>query len=600
MHDSQPRRNQRRSRPRILSLAAIAGLLVALMPAAATAQTDPREGLGSGFLDAEQAIFGMDLIGTFEKPDGELWDPASLDSAFGGISTANSDLTFTGDYALQGNFAGFNIFDISDPANPTLRTVVHCPGGQGDLNVWGDLVFMSVEETRAQLDCTAGPSSGENPNRFRGVRIFDISDIDNPQQVATVQTCRGSHTHRLVPDLNDPSRIYVYVNGTSSVRSGDELEGCANPPATAEDFDEASSRFRIEVIEVPLANPAAAEIVNEPRLFADDEGNIDGLWPGGSHGPGTQNTTQTDACHDITVFPEIGLAAGACEGNGLLLDISDPANPKRIDEVIDPSFAYWHSANFNNDGTAVMFTDEWGGGTAARCREGDPATWGANGLYEIVRTADGPRLQFASHYKLPAAQTAAENCVAHQANVVPVPGRDIMVQAWYQGGISVFDWTDPSAPFEIAYFDRGPIADTLVLGGFWSGYWHNGNVYGTEIARGLDVFDLVETQYLSANELAAAKTVTYDQHNPMTQSKVTWRLTAVVADALRDQADRAELPANLRRDLDKFLDRALRFDSGAQGRAATAQLHALANQIEHQSDASALAKALRGIADARG
>lgn len=585
-------------------------LLLGLLPVAASAQDtglpnpdDPRVGLAGGFLDAEEASLGMELIGQFQKPDGDLFNPNSI----GSFDFAGSDLAFTGDHVIHGNFGGFQIIDVSDPDNPTLRTQVICPGGQGDASVFGDLLFISVEQTRAQEDCTLGPAGGTNPDRFRGLRIFDISDLDNPVQVTTVQTCRGSHTHRLVEDPNDPTRVYIYIHGTNNPRSGNELEGCANPALTSTDFNETSSRFRIDIIEVPLAAPETAAIVNQPRIFADeDSGAINGLWPGGSHGPGLQSTAQTDACHDITVYPEMGLAAGACEGNGILLDISDPADPVRLDAVIDPTFAYWHSANFNNDGTAVLFTDEWGGGTGARCRATDPLSWGANGLYHIVDTDEGKKLEFASHYKMPAVQTSQENCVAHQANVVPVPGRDIIVQGWYQGGISVFDWTDPANPFEIAYFDRGPINVTnvagnptngLVLGGFWSGYWYNGQVFGGEIARGLDVFELTPTEHLTNNEIAAAKTVSFPELNPMSQFRIEWAPSFPLVRAYTDQAERAGLAENHVDNVRKFVDRAEQFASGPQARAAIANLRAVANQVDAAGDYDALSGALRDLAD---
>jgi hypothetical protein len=407
----------------------------------------------------------------------------------GDFAVANSDLAFQGTRVIVGNFNGFQIYDVSDPSSPSLISAVRCPGGQGDVSVHGNLVFMSVEEPRGRVDCgDQGVLRPVSPDRFRGVRIFDISDIEQPRQVAAVQTCRGSHTHTLVPDARDASHVYIYVAGAAPPRPADELPGCLR---TGEETGAESPLFRIEVIQVPLANPEQARVVNAPRLFADPQtGDIAGLWRGGRHGPGTQRTAATDHCHDITVYPAIGLAAGACSGNGILIDISDPANPVRIDEVVDPNFAYWHSATFNNAGTSVIYTDEWGGGTQPRCQSSDPPTWGANAIFTLSER----RLRHAGYYKLPAPQTATENCVAHNGSLVPVPGRDIKVQAWYQGGISVFDFTDPANPVEIAFFDRGPLSATnLMLGGFWSAYWHNGYIYGSEIARGLDVLRLTPT-----------------------------------------------------------------------------------------------------------
>jgi hypothetical protein len=409
-----------------------------------------------------------------------------------------------------------------------------CPGGQGDLSVYGNLLFMSVEMPNGRVDCgTAAPTATSSPDRFRGVRIFDISDIGTPRQIAAVQTCRGSHTHTLVTDPDDAANVYIYVSGTAPVRPATELAGCSGGEPGA---DPNTALFRIEVIQVPLAAPATARIVSTPRIFADTSGNIAGLWRGGTHGPGTQETSLTDQCHDITVFPEMGLAAGACSGNGILLDITDPAAPARIDQVVDPNFAYWHSATFDNDATRVIFTDEWGGGTAARCLAADDPEWGANAIFTLANR----RMSLAGYYKLPAAQTEAENCVAHNGSIIPVPGRDIMTQAWYQGGVSVFDFTDPENPVEIAYFDRGPLdAGELLIGGFWSTYWYNGNIYGSEIARGLDVFALEPSEQLSENEIEAAKLVRMERFNPQHQTRATWPPSFVVARALLDQMDRA-------------------------------------------------------------
>ncbi|HUE77868.1 MAG TPA: hypothetical protein VMM83_08005, partial [Longimicrobiales bacterium] len=441
------------------------------------ATRDARVGLSAGWRDAGSAIENMELLATRHRPEG-FHDPDDL----GNILLANSDMAFRGNLLFMGSFHGFQIWDISDPADPRLRTAVVCPGGQGDVSVHGDLLFMSVEMPNGRVDCGTGGSqaAGADPERFLGVRIFGISDIANPVQVGGVQTCRGSHTHTLLPDDSDPDHVYIYVSGTAAARPAAELEGCTN---LEPEEDPNSSYFRIEVIRVPVAAPEEATIVNEPRIFAVDD-DIAGLWPGGAHGRGTQTTARTDQCHDITAFPDIDLAAGACSGNGILLDISDAANPRRVEAVTDPNFAYWHSATFNNDGSKVIFTDEWGGGVAARCQASDPRNWGANAIF----SRDGHELRLGSYYKLPVPQSEVQNCVAHNGSLVPVPGRDIMVQAWYQGGISVFDFTDPEDPFEIAYFDRGPVsADELLLGGVWSAYWYNGRIYGSEIGRGLDV-----------------------------------------------------------------------------------------------------------------
>jgi hypothetical protein len=524
----------------------------------AASQADPRIGLAAGVHDAGTAARNMELVAHVPKPDGFVGPGGAASSLFW-----NSDLAFQGDRVFVGNYMGFNVYDISDPADPTLVTSVVCPGGQGDPSVYGNLLFTSVEMPNGRVDCGEGPlDTAANPDRFRGVRIWDISNIAEPEQVAAIQTCRGSHTHTLVTDPNDDENVYIYVSGTSFVRPAEELEGCSG--AEPEE-DPNSSLFRIEVIRVPLDAPEEAEIVATPRIFADLEtGAVEGLWPGGEHGPNTQETSRTDQCHDITVFPELGLAAGACSGNGILLDISDPANPVRTDEVIDPNFAYWHSATFNNDATKVLFTDEWGGGGEARCRAEDPRDWGANAIFELSDDA----LKLKSYYKLPVVQGADETCVAHNGSLIPVPGRDLMVQAWYQGGVSMFDFTDAANPFEVAFFDRGPMkADTLEGGGLWSTYWYNGHVYGTEMGRGLDVYQLVPSEHLSENEIEAAKLVRVDELNVQHQERFEWPAEPVVAHALLDQLAREDVAnaASVRAELDS----ALAFDGDERSAALT-------------------------------
>ena len=508
-------------------LTAVALLVAGALPSSAAAQDgDPRVGLDPGWLDAETAIRNLELEAHHDKPAGFV-DPANP----GNFAFVTSDMAFKGDHAFVGNFHGFNIYDISEPTQPANVTNVVCPGGQGDLSVHGNLLFMSVEETRARVDCGTDPTVG---TRFQGVRIFDISDVANPVQVAAVQSCRGSHTHSLVVDPDDSENVYVYVAGTAGVRPAGTMAGCNNNPATGEN----PSRWRIEIIKVPLAAPQTAAIVSEPRLFTDPvTGAIDGLQnapPTPTHPSGAPwgPSPITDACHDITTYPEIGLAAGACEGNGILVDISDPVNPVRIDEVADPNFAYWHSATVSNDGSKVLFTDEWGGGTAARCRETDQPQWGADAIFTVA----GGQMDFASYYKLPVPQTVQENCVAHNASLIPVPGRDIMAQAWYQGGISLVDFTDAAHPVEIGFFDRGPInASSLVLGGYWSAYWYNGEIYGSEIARGFDVFGLLPSEHLTEAEIAAAREVQVDEFNAQHQTRTTWAPSFAVARARFDQ-----------------------------------------------------------------
>jgi hypothetical protein len=544
---------------------------------------DPRVGLKGGLYDAGEAAFGLQKIISLPKPPGFAPDnfipntnppqPPEEEPAPGQparppsvqYGSTNSDLAFSGNHVFVGNYNGINFYDIDNPAKVKLRASLMCPGGQGDVSVYGYLLFMSAEAVNGRLDCgTQGvplpagyvppptpppapvvpgveperkrrPLPPPNPDRFRGVRIFDISDLSNPKQVAAVQSCRGSHTHTLVIDPKDKDNVYVYISGTGGVRQPEELAGCSGGDDPAANPN--TSLFSIDIIQVPVAHPELAKIVSSPRLFTDPQtGAINGLWKRGNHGKGTQTTAGTDKCHDITVYSAIGLAAGACSGNGLLLDIHDPLHPVRIDAVSDPNYAFWHSATFNNAGTKVLFTDEWGGGGQPRCRATDPMNWGADAIFELSKG----KLKLASYYKMPAVQTEFENCVAHNGSLVPIPGRDIFVQAWYQGGISVVDFTDAAHPFEIAYFDRGPLdATKRGMGGYWSAYWYNGYIYGSEIARGVDVFKLAPTKFLTQNEIDAANQVHFDELNVQNQPKIIWPSNLVVARAYLDQLSRS-------------------------------------------------------------
>ena len=549
---------------------------------------DPRVGLKAGLFDAGSAISNMELVSNTKRPDAFV-DPKEL----GNILFANSDMAFAGNTMVMGSFHGFQIYDISNPATPVLKKAFVCPGGQGDVSVHGNLLFMSVETPNGRVDCSPGALSMEPaPGRFMGIRIFDISDVNNPKQVASVQTCRGSHTHTLVTDPKDKNNVYIYVAGAMPVRDAAELAGCSGKRPQE---DPNTSYFRIEVIQVPVNAPQTAKVVNGPRIFADSAGNPMGLWKGGAHGEGTQTTAMTDHCHDITVYPEQGIAAGACAGNGILLDISDPANPKRLYEVSDPNFAYWHSATFNNDATKVIFTDEWGGGMAPRCQATDRPTWGADAIFELHGKA---HLQHAGYYKLPAAQSAMENCVAHNGSLVPVPGRDIMVQSWYQGGISVFDFTDAKNPVEIAYFDRGPQATTLQLGGHWSAYWYNGHIYASEITRGLDILTLKPSQHLTQNEIDAAKTAKVAVFNPQHQTKIVWPASFTVARAYVDQLQRGGLAAA---EVTRVSNELKRIEGMGEGAARKTALNTLAASVSNlnatdKNRVQALTQTLRDLA----
>ncbi len=603
--------------------------------------SDPRAKLTPGLYDAGEASMGIKHLTLVKKPDafqlgasdpddpkvqkmlGQLGMskaskmPKPIQLVIAQLAFGNSDFAFQGNHLFQGNFYGLSIYDISNPANTTLLTTLVCPGGQGDPSVYKNLLFMSVEMPNGRLDCGVEgfppeppPPAGEEKkkkgppaaqkDRFRGVRIFDISDIKKPKQVAAVQTCRGSHTHTLLVDPNDKDNVYIYVSGTSFVRQPEELAGCSGEKP---DKDPNTALFRIEVIKVPLAAAQDAKVVSSPRIFIDPRtGAMNGLNNGGTHGKkGAEKPADTNQCHDITVYSAIGLAAGACSGNGIVLDIKDPVHPKRLDAVNDPNYSYWHSASFSNDGTKVLFTDEWGGGLGARCRPNDPNKWGADAIFRLK----DDKLSFANYYKLPAAQGDSENCVAHNGSLIPVPGRDIEAQAWYQGGISVVDFTDPAQPFEIAYFDRGPIdPNILVLGGEWSAYWYNGYIYGSEIARGLDVFELTPTKFLTQNEIDAAKTFHVPELNVQNQQKIEWPAQLVVAKAYLDQLSRSQaLPADRIAALQKAIQSAEsshmsqsrlaklkrmapsleKSAAAAKSPADSARLHALADILKHPS-----------------
>jgi hypothetical protein len=521
----------------------------------ATAPTpDPRPNLKAGRWDAEQAAWNMSLLST-SPPQGKT------------LGATHSDLAFSGNLVIQGNYNGFDIYDISNPTKPALVQKYLCPASQNDVSVYRNLVFMSSEATNSRADCGfEGVPEPISKLRVRGIRVFDISDIKNPKLVTTVQTCRGSHTHTVVRKAGDDGNVYIYVSGSAGVRSAEEVPGCEDG-----DIDNPNTaRFRLEVIKVPLGAPGEAAIVSSPRVFQDlpvaprneersasdqkdreaaaaaaaaaGRGGAGRGGPGGA-GRGPQGPPRgPNQCHDITVYSDIGLAGGACGGLGLLLDISDPVNPVRIAEVADANMSFWHSATFNNDGTKLLFSDEWGGGSQPRCRATDKLEWGSDALFTI----EDRKLKFHSYYKLPAAQSSLENCVAHNGSVIPIPGRDVMVQSWYQGGLSVFDWTDIAHPKEIAYFDRGPVdAGRMVMGGSWSAYWYNGVIVSSEIARGLDVYDLMVSPMISENELAAAKTVKMPYWNTQDQQKLVWPQTFVLARAYLDQLERSKgLPAD--------------------------------------------------------
>jgi hypothetical protein len=562
---------------------------------------DPRVGLKAGLMNAQEATYGFKVEAKVPSPPGFL-------------GVTNSDLAFVGKYAIQGNYAGLQIWDMSNPAKPTIAATYPCPASQNDVSAYRNLLFMSSEGNGSRADCAAGGIRDTvSKDRVRGVRIFDISDITKPRLVTAVQTCRGSHTHTLVEDPRDRENVYIYISGSAGIRSPNELAGCTR---ARPDSNENTSLWRIEIIKVPLANPEAAAIVNRANIFtglkaphahgeaeadianakkAADAARAAGgfvatipsgsgtmeivLGPGftrpmldsivrmrgGSGAPNAADSTQlrngvqglidrmfganaanapvpgvspisvNRQCHDITVYPALQRAGGACEGHGFLLDISDPVNPRRMDAVSDSNFAYWHSATFNNDGTKILFSDEWGGGGGPKCRASDKKEWGSDAIFEIVNG----KMEFRSYYKLSAAQTENENCVAHNGSLVPIPGRDVMVQSWYQGGVSMFDWTDARNPKEIAYFDRGPVDSTRMgNGGTWSVYWYNGTIVSSEIGRGLDAMSLVPSAFVTQNEIDAANTVKLTYFNAQGQPKFNWPPSYPLARAYVDQLER--------------------------------------------------------------
>jgi hypothetical protein len=618
---------------------------------------DPRVGLRAGLMDAGEATWNMRVLSKTPSPD-----------KFAGVT--NSDLAFTGQYAIQGNYNGWQIWDISNPSRPTLKTAYFCPASQSDVSVYKNLLFVSGEGLTGRVDCGGqGVRDTVSRERLRGLRIFDITDIANPKNVGNVQTCRGSHTHTVLADPRDAENVYVYISGSANVRSPNELPGCVS---ASPEQDPNSALFRIEVIKVPLANPAQAAIVSSPRIFSGltaparhgesredvaaaaavaaaarargaftaNVGGMERVLPPRMTDPmleeivkarsGTGPATAADSaalraalpgmiakmmgdegdggsgprpgptqCHDITVYPAIGLAGGACEGYGLLLDIRDPANPVRLSAVADSNFSYWHSATFNNDGSKVLFTDEWGGGGQAKCRATDKREWGANAIFTRV----GNEMRFQSYYKLPAPQTAQENCVAHNGSLIPIPGRDVMVQSWYQGGISVFDWTDAAKPVEIGYFDRGPVEATRMGdGGSWSVYWYNGVIVSSEIARGLDILELTPSGHVTQNEIDAAKSVRFEYLNPQGQPKLVWPPSFALARAYADQLARSSgLAADRLASVRAALDGAEKASGAARGDA----LGKLATSLDADAGASTdgakvrmLATAVRDLAGA--
>lgn len=549
---------------------------------------DPRDGLGSGMTGAGVAMEGMRLVGTVGKA-------APFDSVRG-LTFANSDLAFRGNLVYQGNFAGFAIWDVSNPAQPTLVSAVPCISAQGDPSIVGNLLFVSAEGGGNRNDCGSGGVK-DPADHMAGVRIYDVSNPASPRLITNVQTCKGSHTHTVVPDPKDKGVVYIYVSGNQGART--DMAGCVSGDDPA---DENNSLFRLDVIKVPLAHPEQAAVVTGARIFTGLAGAVR------RGGRGVAQTGPRN-CHDVTAYPAMGLLAGACASYGLMVDISDPEHPKRLDAVSDTNFSLWHTAVFSNDGSKVLFTDEWGGGTQPMCQANSMMEMGGNTVLTI--SADKKMTQRA-YFKLPSAQTARENCVSHNGSLVPVPGRDIVVQGWYQGGIDVIDFTDPDHPFEIAYFDRGPIdpppaaGDSATargrgtIGGSWGAYWYNGRVYSSEIARGLDILDLLPTAHLSANELAAAKLVMMDEFNPQSQPHVVWPAAFPVVRSYLDQLVRGKgLSAVRTAAIGKALDAAEKQSGAARATALNGLARAVDRDVRGARDGArvrAMAAEIRRLA----
>jgi hypothetical protein len=562
---------------------------------------DPRLSLKAGWLDAGQALWNMRLVAD-GRPSNAFFN------ASGATETIwSSDLAFSSHYVIQGNFSGFQIWDVAKPADPRVVTAYICAGVQGDVSVYKNLLFVSVEGGNGRLDCgLEGIKDSVSAQRFRGIRIFDIADITHPKQVADVQTCRGSHTNTVVRDPRDSANIYVYVSAMAGTRSPTELAGCSD---VAPQDEPNTQRFRIDVIQVPLAHPEQSRIVSRPALLAElapyarhqeyaaDTASESGLIKMIQPAAGGARSRKLSplgpiatVCHDITAFSSAGIAGGACIGYGLLIDIRDPANPRRIAAASDSNFFGWHSATFSNDGSQVLFTDEWGGGSLPRCRATDNPRWGADAIYTIA----GDHLVLQGYYKLPVAQPDVKNCVAHNGSLIPIPGRNIMVQAWYQGGVSVFDWTDAAHVKEIAYFDRGPIdATELEDGGTWSAYWYNGRIYSSEITRGLDVLELQPGPLLTQNEIDAANTVHFDYLNVQDQPQFVWPPSFELARAYLDQLARNN---GLASDQRSAIARDLATAESQQGAARQATLNTLAAQLDTDAATAADAAKTRTLA----
>ena len=596
-------------------ISAFAALVAIASLPALQAQTyptgnDPRNGLKPGMYDAGTAAQGMRLVSFSRKP-------AEFDSVRG-LTFINSDVAFRDHYVYQGNFAGFTIWDVKNPDKPEMVAVVPCITSQGDPSIVGNLLFISAEGGGNRNDCAKGGVKDPSEH-MSGIRIYDVSNPRAPKLVKNVQTCKGSHTHTVIPSPTDKGVVYLYVSGNQGARPATELAGCNNGTDPA---DVNNSLYRLDVIKVPLAHPEKAEVVTGVRIFtglepaptssARREAQANrGTRGGGRGGRGGRGAAAGDSaqvrpqgapdptqptgprnCHDVTAYPAMHLLAGACASYGLLVDIRNPEKPVRLDARADTNFSLWHTAVFSNDGSKVVFTDEWGGGTGPMCQATSMLEMGGN----TTLTINKGKFTQHSYFKLPSAQTAQENCVSHNGGLVPVPGRDIMVQGWYQGGVDVIDFTDADHPFEIAFFDRGPAdpppapGDTAIaatgrgrgtIGGSWGAYYWNGLVYSSELARGFDILELQPTDKLSANELAAAKLVKFVEYNPQSQPKIVWPAAFPVVRSYLDQLVRDN---GLSSDRTAAIAKALDAAEKQSGAARAGSLTKLAAQVDKDAN----------------
>ena len=561
----------------------------ALLPAQSyPSAADPRSNLKPGRLDAGTAASNMRLVSFSPKP-------AQFDSARG-LTFINSDLAFgNSHYAYQGNFAGFTVWDVSNPAQPVVASVVDCITSQGDPSIVGNLLFLSAEGAGNRNDC--GKGGVQDPkDHMAGVRIYDVSNPSAPKLIKNVQTCKGSHTHTVVPSPTDAKIVYIYVSGQQAARPATELAGCNNGTDPA---DPANSLYQLDIIKVPLDHPEQAAVIPGARIFTGLDGSpecrtfcapADTRRPAGGRGGAARDSanpitarlnTGPRNCHDVTAYPAMHLLAAACSSHAIMVDISNPEKPVRLSALTDTNnFQGRHTAGFSNDGKKTLWTDEWGGGTGPMCQAGSIMELGGNTI--ITASADNKQLTQHAYFKLPTAQSAQENCVSHNGGLIPVPGRDLYVQGWYQGGIDIMDFTDADHPSEIAYFDRGSIdapADTsnasarsrYTIGGSWGAYYWNGMIYSSELDRGFDVYELTPSPQLSANEIAAAKLVTLKEYNPQSQPKLVWPAAFPVARSYLDQLVRNDgLAADRTTAVSAALDAAEKKSGAGRGAALTA------------------------------